>query len=628
MQSLALSKNTRMSVGRTLNMALLFCATFVFCALIVLSLRTIHKHQTESTQVSNINSSILIASQMASSDALEPTDILDQIVSKLTSLNTATTLSAVFVYDEKNAKLLEIVNKSTGSSLPVVSDQSVQAALGFKGTQSDRIGANQRVIVPIYYIAGSAQAGVLITYWDFSQFTNNLYADLFGEAVLSIVLLVVMIYIFNALNHRLVVAPLTKVIELMSRLAHGDNDISVHSIDRSDEIGVIARAVEIFQQNSIQINRLKKIQLEAEIENTRRRKNLEESEAEQRLEDARLEQTMRKNAAVQAKLLKDRIGHLLEAVTAASKGNLNYPIDSSDSSDDLGRMAVALEQLFEELRGSFHKIDHNAASVAEAAIQLDALGQKILQTADKRAKMAVVASISADNVSASVEAATIATEEMNTSVREISANTSEAVSVVENAVELVQSTDASIRKLSDSSAGIGNVIKVITSIAEQTNLLALNATIEAARAGDAGKGFAVVANEVKELAKETAKATEEIESRIASIQSDTQAAVGAIGDINRIVGTINESQTTIACAVEEQKATTHELLRTIANAASGNREISDVIKDVAKQSAGNIESAEAVNSAAENLSAYSKILKESLTHYNYSVQHNIVKKAA
>ena len=153
-------------------------------------------------------------------------------------------------------------------------------------------------------------------------------------------------------------------------------------------------------------------------------------------------------------------------------------------------------------------------------------------------------------------------------------------------VRVADTTNATINKLGDSSAEIGKVIKVITSIAQQTNLLALNATIEAARAGEAGKGFAVVANEVKELAKETARATEEIGRKIEAIQSDTKGAVAAIGEISGVINQINDISTTIASAVEEQTATTNEIARNATEAARGSTEIAKNIVSVSQAASG------------------------------------------
>ena len=192
-----------------------------------------------------------------------------------------------------------------------------------------------------------------------------------------------------------------------------------------------------------------------------------------------------------------------------------------------------------------------------------------------------VVSAASEEVSKTAQAVATAVDQMNASIREIAKNAAEAAKVAATAVGVADTTNSSIAKLGESSAEIGKVIKVITSIAQQTNLLALNATIEAARAGEAGKGFAVVANEVKELAKETAKATEDISQKIEAIQADTNGAVTAIREISEIINRIADIQTTIASAVEEQTATTNEMNRNVAEAASGTRDITSAIGGLA-----------------------------------------------
>ena len=199
---------------------------------------------------------------------------------------------------------------------------------------------------------------------------------------------------------------------------------------------------------------------------------------------------------------------------------------------------------------------------------------------------AVLSNSAAEQMSANAQALTAAVAEFESSIKEISGNASNTAGVARSAVEATNETNDTITRLGDSSTEIGNVIKVINSIAEQTNLLALNATIEAARAGEAGKGFAVVANEVKELAKETSRATEDIITKIETIQGDTRNAVDAIGRVGEIIGQISESQNAIATAVEEQSAMTSEISRNITQVAEGSAEIANSISKVVETSQG------------------------------------------
>ncbi|MFG1606076.1 methyl-accepting chemotaxis protein [Actinoplanes sp. NPDC049265] len=252
------------------------------------------------------------------------------------------------------------------------------------------------------------------------------------------------------------------------------------------------------------------------------------------------------------------------------------------SFDEPGRMARSLDTAMGRLRKTIATIEGSAASLAGASEQMTSTAAQIAGSAEQTSVRAQAVSAAAEEVSRSVETVSAGSEEMGASIREISQNASEAARVATEAVAVTAATSATMNKLGDSSAEIGNVIKVITSIAEQTNLLALNATIEAARAGDAGKGFAVVASEVKDLAQETARATEDISRRVEAIQADTGGAVAAIGEISIVIERISEFQTTIASAVEEQTATTAEMNRSVSEASGGTGEIAQNITGVAE----------------------------------------------
>ncbi|MCP5030033.1 MAG: HAMP domain-containing protein, partial [Actinomycetia bacterium] len=238
-----------------------------------------------------------------------------------------------------------------------------------------------------------------------------------------------------------------------------------------------------------------------------------------------------------------------------------------------GELGDAFSTMVGSLKTMVDQLQTSSQQLAGAAEELTAVSSSMGSSAEQTSSRATSASATGDQVSSSVATVAAAIEEMNASIREVALNATDASNVASDAVSVARATSDSIAKLGESSEEIGNVIKVINSIAEQTNLLALNATIEAARAGEAGKGFAVVANEVKELANQTAEATEEISSRVRAIQADTEGAVTANVQIGETIDRINEISATIASAVEQQSVTTAEIGRSVDQAAAGTQEI-------------------------------------------------------
>jgi methyl-accepting chemotaxis protein len=324
-----------------------------------------------------------------------------------------------------------------------------------------------------------------------------------------------------------------------------------------------------------------------------------------------LAEAKRKALAMQRALLTE-----VRRVTAATaEGQLGVRADTASYPGNYGELLGGLNEAIENLAKPIQFIGANAGSLSTSAEQLTTLSTLMGQNARQTSQRAGMVSAASEEVSKTAQAVAVAIDQMNASIREIAKNVSEAARVASTAVQAADTTNRSVARLGSSSAEIGEVIKVITSIAQQTNLLALNATIEAARAGDAGKGFAVVANEVKELAKETARATEDISVRIAAIQVDTKNAVQAIGQISTIIGQINDISGTIAGAVEEQSTTSVDIGRNVAESARGSADIAKNINNVASSADEAMNGAEQTQAAAAELSRMSGELREMLARF-------------
>jgi len=302
------------------------------------------------------------------------------------------------------------------------------------------------------------------------------------------------------------------------------------------------------------------------------------------------------------------------ALDALASGDLTKRVDVR-STDEVGAMATSLNKATEAMGQTVRAITGSVTSLESSAQELSSVAGQVAASAEETSAQAGVVAAAAEQVSRSVETVATGSEEMGASIKEIAENANEAATVASQAVTVADATNSTVAKLGESSIEIGNVVKTITSIAEQTNLLALNATIEAARAGDAGKGFAVVANEVKDLAQETAKATTDISRRVEMIQSDTSNAVSAISEISQIIGRINDFQLTIASAVEEQTATTHEMNRSVNEASTGVSEIASNIAGVAEASQTTTASVSDTTRASQDLARLSTELQAQVSRF-------------
>jgi methyl-accepting chemotaxis protein len=390
--------------------------------------------------------------------------------------------------------------------------------------------------------------------------TKNIAATISGQEIIAGLAL-----LFGALIAYLVgrsiIRPVTGMTQAMTRLAAGDNAIEVPSRDSTDEIGDMAKAVEVFKHNAIERIRLEGEQKSAEARTTAEKKAVEEREAADK-----------KAAAERAEAARKAAMHRLADEFEAAVGGI---IDT----------------------------------VSSASTHLEAAANTLTKTADTTQQLSGMVAAASEEASSNVQSVASATEEMTSSVNEISRQVQESSNIAQQAVKQAEKTDARIGELSKAAGRIGDVIKLITAIAEQTNLLALNATIEAARAGEAGKGFAVVAQEVKALAAQTAKATDEIGTQIAGMQTATQESVAAIKEIGGTIGRISEISATIAAAVEEQGAATQEIARNVGEAAKGTSKVATNITDVNRGASETGSASAQVLTSAQSLSNESNRLK-------------------
>jgi methyl-accepting chemotaxis protein len=313
--------------------------------------------------------------------------------------------------------------------------------------------------------------------------------------------------------------------------------------------------------------------------------------------------------ALTARSIDRRLRRVVTVARALAEGDLTATSGLRDT-DEVGRMGQAIDTAVQSLREVAEAMNHSATSLAGAAVQLAGSTSEVAAGAQETASQAGVVANAAEAVSRNVATVASGAEEIGASIREIAQNAADAAQVAGEAVGAARTTSASVERLGESSKQIGDVVRVISQIAEQTNLLALNATIEAARAGEAGKGFAVVAGEVKDLARATAEATEDIARRVEAIQSDSGGAVTAIEGISAIIDAINGYQATIASAVEEQTATTAAMTKGVADAAASSGEIAATIDTVAA-SAG--QTTHGVGQAQEAIAELAQMAEEMRT---------------
>ncbi|MEX0759320.1 MAG: methyl-accepting chemotaxis protein [Tistlia sp.] len=538
----ATHRRPRLTVARKLTLAVALAVVLGFAAVAAVGLLRTQQTLFQLGEEKFLTVTQLVAGNVAGGIRWNKPEAIEEVYRPLTG-QPESAIASLWTFDAAGA----LVSRYDSDRLPSfdLAEAAKRSAEADGGVWLAETGSHIAIAVPAGADKDGGRMGTLAIAWSTDALDGAVAAAAWQSVLVSLAGVGLLLALLTVMAGRLIGRPLNRITGAMSGLADGRLDIEVPERRRGDDVGEMARAVQVFKDNALEMQALRRRQEE---------------------EEARSAETQRAGLLAMAEELEGSVKAVLDGLTGATE-----------------TMQSHAHQITEAIEGSARQIAA-AGSASEEA-------------------------------SANVQAVAGAAEELTASIAEIGRQTQDSLRMTEEAVTTTKGTNDQIQSLARAAERIGEVVSLISDIAEQTNLLALNATIEAARAGEAGKGFAVVASEVKNLATQTAKATDEIGQQIASIQSETSQSVTAIATVTGIVGKVSEIAGHISGSVDEQNSATQEIVRNIGEAAIGTAEVSRNVVGAGQVATETGTAAQEMRVASERVAEQSLALDQALGRF-------------